>query len=726
MFFVTKIYLAFSACCYLLQSIFTIPPPPPVYLPPLPRLSLSPAIRALHDPPPERPGTTPRRCVFTRAANEVRTTSAMTAEANRCNILATIVKEHQNARRCNDQSRRQKQPLDKINSAATTGPLASPSITSDRRKVKGALRGKELAKEKEVAKERPSLKEKEGFNDRRRSKAEGRGSPPKQPSPILPSINMSKMPSSGEIVAAGGDSTLPRSAGRKRPRTTRNAQLARHGGLLQVAASEECVVSRASFSVHGRDVPALGEGAPVAAGGIRGRSFQKKRSTRRVRRLGLPSISERYGARVMENWVQAPVALKLERPRCKSVAIAHLDQPAYRDYMEEISRVGAAQTRRRWQQSTRDDTDGVGQGVAGCWKGNTNEIGNLLANRQQGRTTVGWSSHLGSGCIAVAGGEHEDGGNGGHAIPGISSTTSPHPTGNDRNNLAGGRKADWREAGTAAVSGLAKSSHVVDRCGGGVQPRDFNSQHPPKILRAASYSKLRAGEKGAFGRTSCEVEKSLRHKENDERGEPGSTRLRTLTKAISRAPGHGSDSSAIPTADEVLTSEGLALHSKGARKVFKQTQRLLEALRTPAESCLYDPDTGARRNCGGGNIGGHSSIVVHYHQNHSGSVSATVGDTLHRGGGGDTKLTDPKFSDGGMWRAPRGNRSARLKEVLDRVAPPHTVRIECEIILHESLSRAGDGHDGNGGISGGGNGTWDDFVFAWEVRKQDERTRSMC
>ncbi|CAM9686393.1 unnamed protein product [Ectocarpus fasciculatus] len=493
-----------------------------------------------------------RRCVFTRAANEVRTTSAMTAEANRCNVLATIVKEHQNARRCIDESRRQRQPLDKTNSAATTGPLTSPTVSADRREGKGAG--------------------KEGSNNSGRSKAEIRGSPHEQLPPILLPINMAKMSSSGESIAASGDATLPRSAGRKRPRRMPKASFAHHGGLLQVAASEECVISPASCSLYGQDMLAPAEGAPVAAGGIRGERYQKKRSTGGARRLGLPSISERYGASVMENWVQSPVALKLERPRCKSVAIAHLDQPAYRQYMEEILRVGAAQARGRWQQSTRDDTDGVAQGVTGCWTGNTNNCGNLLANRQQGNTTVGRPSNLGSGCVVV-------------------------------------------------------------------KPRVFNRQHLSQISRAASCSKLRGGEKGAFGCTDGEKKKRLRHRENDERGEPGSMRLRTQTKTTSRAPGHNGDSSTTATADEVLTSEGLGLHSKGARKVFKQTQRLLEALRTPAESCQYDPETGARRNCGGGNIGGHSSVVVHYHQNHSGSGPATVADTHHRGDGGDAVAT---------------------------------------------------------------------------------------
>ncbi|CAN0574032.1 unnamed protein product, partial [Ectocarpus sp. 12 AP-2014] len=116
-------------------------------------------------------------------------------------MLATIVKEHQNARRCNDQSRRDRRPPDKTNSAVTTAPLASPSFTADRRKGKGTLRGKEAAKEKEVASGITSLKEKEGLNDRV-SKAEGRGSPPERQSPIHLSINMAKMQPSGKIEAA--------------------------------------------------------------------------------------------------------------------------------------------------------------------------------------------------------------------------------------------------------------------------------------------------------------------------------------------------------------------------------------------------------------------------------------------------------------------------------------------------------------------------------------------
>ncbi|CAN0574037.1 unnamed protein product, partial [Ectocarpus sp. 12 AP-2014] len=43
--------------------------------------------------------------------------------------------------------------------------------------------------------------------------------------------------------------------------------------------------------------------------------------------------------------------------------------------------------------STRDDTDGVGQGVTGCWKGTTNDCSKILPNQQQGKTAVGWSSN---------------------------------------------------------------------------------------------------------------------------------------------------------------------------------------------------------------------------------------------------------------------------------------------------------------------------------------------
>lgn len=86
--------------------------------------------------------------------------------------------------------------------------------------------------------------------------------------------------------------------------------------------------------------------------------------------------------------------------------------------------------------------------------------------------------------------------------------------------------------------------------------------------------------------------------------------------------------------------------------------------------------------------------------------------------------------NGGVWReaSKAGDRAARLAEVFQCIRPPHTVRLESEIILHDITARVEDSSGGGAGDDGWGAddtdecatgaqvGTADDFVHMWEVR----------
>ena len=172
----------------------------------------------------------------------------------------------------------------------------------------------------------------------------------------------------------------------------------------------------------------------------------------------------------------------------------------------------------------------------------------------------------------------------------------------------------------------------------------------------------------------------------------------------------------LPAAD-TLASTALTFRSGGARKVFKQTERLLESLRTPARSSsIGRMDHGGVGGDGLGKDGRPSAVVVRYQ---------TTGTRGIFAGGRDLDL----LGVADTWRGANkpGDRLARLAEVFRCVAPPHTVRIECDLHLHDAMGKVerGGRDRGTGGVGAGGRvaatdgdrvGMWDDFVLAWEVR----------
>lgn len=680
--------------------------------------------------------------MFTKAANEIRTSSEMTCESNRTNVLSTLVKDHLHVRRQMEQKRRQKeQRLGRTNSAAAAAAAvefpAPPSSSLGGRGPHGRAmavsversRGEAGGGPKETGSPKTQIQEPEPL-------------PLLPPPPLVLSTKTAKMPLSGVIVGTSapqpdrvnsGDggfaaapapaaappaaAAAPANVSRKRRRAAHNAPPVQRGGVLNVSPLGGHVpVTQQCFGVQA-DVSASCAGAW------------------KERRLDLPPLEERY-PNVKDSWVYSPVELRLQRPRCKSVDVSHLDQPAYREYLKRVLRAGAAAV--TWQEDpVGAETHGQEQRVA------ERRPGKSLIESQQRDRTAGRYFRESSSCLPVRGEEPQAGGGGGggeegddsgHRVSFLSSVSRTSPTDvvqTKRTSVprSGGNGLTDTAAPVARSPANGGDHRLVERnigCGSHRAHGAWSSaQTTPVLARTLSRFQLREGENGVFRLTSCDVEDAPRPTANGGGGGGGQvspTKARRGNLALSQHTafgllGHDDRSSAASTtaaaaaaADDALASEALRLRSKGARMVFKQTQRLLGALRTPASSS-QTTSTGARRGCGGGSVGGDSSVVVH----HRGGA----GDAGHGGVGGiHSSSPDPGSfpgRDDEVWRATRGTRPARLAEVFRCVIPPHTVRIECEILLHESLSRTGGGRDGGGSAGSGHNGTWDDFVFAWEV-----------
>lgn len=521
----------------------------------------------------------------------------------------------------------------------------------------------------------------------------------------------------GGFVTAPATATaaVPTSISRKRRRGAKNAPPVRQrGGVSNVSPlGRHSGLSRSSSRFHAKDAPAP-PAVDASTSGAGGGALWG------VRRLGLPPLEERY-PNAKDGWVHSPVALRLERPRCKSVDIAHLNQPAYKEYMKRVLHVGAAAT---WQDRQKP-VDAQVQGRA--QKGG--KVGRGLTNSRQRDRMAGRSSRASSNCLPV----HEDavhtGGGGGcdgrgeegHGVSFLSSASQTSVPGGEQMKKMGGPRSIGRSSTATAAAATflasgddrrrADENGSLDGCGVNIgQDPSRPAKATPALLRALSRFQLREAGQGVFRLTSCDTEEAATLTAND--GEGGASPAMARRDALSQHPLFGSDhddsGSAASTTDDALASEALRLRSKGARKVFKQTQRLLGALRTPASSC-QTTSTGSRRGCGGGSMGGHSSVVVHYRggPSDSGNGGGSVGS--------DPNLINYPGRDDEVWRVARGTRLARLAEVFRCIVPPHTVRIECEILLHESLSRTGGGRDWDVGAGGAHSGTWDDFVFAWEV-----------
>eukprot|EP00752_Nemacystus_decipiens_P001293 g1285.t2 len=419
-----------------------------------------------------------------------------------------------------------------------------------------------------------------------------------------------------------------------------------------------------------------------------------------ARRLSLPPLEERY-PNAKESWVYSPVQLRLQRPRCKSVDVASLNQPAYNEYLKRVLRAGADAA---LQESIGADTDGQEQRGTGFREGNGSELGSSLVKSKPGDGTSVRSFRGFSDCPPVQeeevqacrGGDHggsERGDKSGRCVSFSPSASpiSPSP-GGGHNKQDGALKGTGKDStSTAEAAALPSNGDDHPRVVGNGR-RWVDSGHDPwskaktipVLVHTVSRFQLREGEEGVFHLTTCDTARGAPRRTSNRNDDSG-------------------DGRSASTNDDALSSEALRMRSKGARKVLKQTQRLLGALRTPASSC-HTTSTGSRRRCGSGSTGGHSGFVMH----HRGGA----GGTGNGGGGGIRSGVDLNSFLGRdeVWRAAGGSRPERLAEVFRCVVPPHIVRIECEILLHESLS----GRNGEAGAGMSQSGSWDDFVFAWE------------
>lgn len=673
------------------------------------------------------------RCVFTKAANEIRTTSKMMAESNRFNILTGIVKSHYNARVRNKE-------------------LLRHSATS-------AQQGGATGSEEDVAAKPHSSPRK-----RLRPKAEG-GTRSQEPgthgAPAKGSRYLDM--TTGAVPSATADTGEPQHA-------PQNLRVGRGSAASNSLKHPPCphVVHRGASSSLMSGEGSLSQGAGVGVG--TGRTGQQ---------LILPPLEQRYGVGVVDCWASSPVTLRFRRPRQRSVDIASLDFDAYARFVETLIPSGALQSHeaaanQEGHAEEEEEERGVEVDnqaiVLPCPRENPQGRSFLvhphfLPIREEGEREAGMGDSTVSpgSCasmrtestpgIGIGVTRHENR----HSYEGIS--TSGEKEGGpfdgarflSETSRQGGaltlpqrspsdNRDGFRQETGAVPNVTSRSVH------NGMTPRANNSVTGTGSINAASCILRRTVSSSFLDRRRHHANQGTlasSHSQHTLVSVRESTSPSLLSGGISHATagggsggGKGGDTSArapshdawardLPVAD-ALDATALTFRSSGARKVFKQTQRLLTALRTPARSSLMSSG-GHRQGDGGGKIGSHSSVIVHR------PIAAAAGPGIMgmvkpdaRGG----KHVGLLPNDPQMWRGSNkfGDRLARLAEVFRCVRPPHTLRIDSEILLFDSLAKGGEGgRQGFGGGGGGGGrgatntvvdrgGPWDDLVHAWEVR----------
>lgn len=500
--------------------------------------------------------------------------------------------------------------------------------------------------------------------------------------------------------------------------------------------------------------PPVSQGAPPAAAAAAPprREVPGKHGGGMAQPLGLPPLHERYGSGVVASWAQAPLALRLGRRRCQSVAIAELDRGAYEEYMEGVLRPRASDRQQRLA-SPEGGGGETGKGRRCEGKGRGRRGGGAVGKKgEEGEGDAGSSTKKATkvkprmvggskavpgnnrsvGNIGVAEGEHASNR---PRSPAGATGEGPAATGATPSEMGGFDQASdpSRLKGRPLAESLACTSdhspnrdsvgehstaHKAEPCSASVSNMPVNPRHqllvslasgefpstakvsPSTFLQSYGGDTGSSGGRGGRGDGGGDGGRGKRH---------GSTRAPALDGRAS--------SKTLPAAD-TLTSTALTFRSGDARKVFKQTERLLESLRTPARSSsIGRMDHGGVGRDGLGKDGRPSAVVVRYQP--AGERGMFVGDR------------DPdRLGVAETWRGTNkpGDRLARLAEVFRCVAPPHTVRIECVLHLHDAMGMAerGGGDRDAGGRGGGGGrvaaaggdrgGMWDDFVLAWEVR----------
>lgn len=682
------------------------------------------------------------RCVFTKAANEIRTTSEMMAESNRFNILTGIVKSHYNARvRSRELLRHSATSAQQGGAAGSEDDVAAkPHINSSPRK---RLRHKAKGDT--------------------RSQEPGTHGAPAKGSRFLDTTT-------GVVPSATADTGEPQHA----PHNLRVGRGSAASTSLKHPPCPHVVHQGASSSLMsgGRS---LSQGAGVGVG--TGRTGQQ---------LTLPPLEQRYGVGVVDSWASSPVTLRFRRPRQRSVDIASLGFDAYARFVETLMPSGALQSHeatanKEGQAEEEKEEEEEDEEERGMEVDNQAIVLPCPRENPQGR-----SFHVHPHFLPIREeGEREGGIGDGTVSPGSCASMRTESTSGiaigatlheDSHSCEGTITSSEKEGGPFdGVRFLSETSRQGEALTlpqrSPSDNRDGSQQETGVVSNLTSRSvhngmapeaNNSATGTGPINAASCVLRRTVstslvdcrRHHANQgplasshSQHTLGSVRESASPSLLSggishatagggggggkggdnsaRAPSHDAWARDFPVAD-TLDVTALTFRSSGARKVFKQTQRLLAALRTPARSSPMSSG-GHRQGGGGGKIGGHSSVIVHR------PIAAAAGPGIMgmikpdaRGG----KHVGLLPNDPRMWRGSNkfGDRLARLAEVFRCVRPPHTLRIDSEILLFDALAKGGEGGRqgcGGGGVGGGRGATntvvdrggpWDDLVHAWEVR----------
>lgn len=499
--------------------------------------------------------------------------------------------------------------------------------------------------------------------------------------------------------------------------------------------------------------------------------------------FALPPLEQRYGVGVVDSWASSPVALKFRRPRQRSVDIASLEFEAYARFVETLMPPGSLQGQKRTaaaeegQAEKKEEGKEKGRGLG------VDEQAILLPcprENTQGRSLL----RVHPGVLPIRKEGEREGEVGDSAVsPGYCASGCTEPTlglgvgatffhGDSRScedigtsskkegGIFDGERSDISRQGDTST--LSKRSPSEDRDGSqqgnGTAPNPTSQPADKEGLTSpASNGTTGTGQKNTASsplrRTfSTSSVGPRRHHPNQaplasSRSQHNLGSMREPPKPplpgggtnggggkgvgnSARTPPYDGWARDLPAAD-TLDATAYTFRSCGARKVFKQTQRLLEALRTPARGSLVGGGGGLRQGGGGGGggkIGGDSAVIVR-RPIAAVTTGPTVAGVIKTEASGSERFSllpnNPR-----MWRGVNkfGDRLARLAEVFRCVGPPHTVRIDSEILLFDALARRGEeggqGGGGGGGVRGATTTTtvvnrgrpWDDLVHAWEVR----------
>lgn len=244
------------------------------------------------------------RCVFAKAANEVRTSSELMAKTNRFNVLAIIVKDHPIAKdRCRERCR---------NATAVDAPAASAA-------TEATLNPKETLRQTKRTFDQQALPQRWTAS----CEHHGKVTPGKQTEQSKKSLHSAVPP---EYSHDGCATPTPCNPSTASSHTHRSASPRKRSSSNTTCPEQRRFVSGA----HAPPAPMMGQ-----AGGFHP-------GPQKPGQFSLPPFDKRYGIGVVDSWVQSPVALRIGRPRPGSVSVMSLDRDALFECAEEAMRRGEA------------------------------------------------------------------------------------------------------------------------------------------------------------------------------------------------------------------------------------------------------------------------------------------------------------------------------------------------------------------------------------------------